>query len=192
MSEHTPAVAEALLPTAPDNVWVILATLLRTPGVSGAPQAEIQLVSDDQDPDFEKLELAGKVRELWMLPRLRGRPKAADDFGLYGLGDIVQRVECGVVYYMAFADDLAIPQFRLSENMQINNVESDRIIETLYESSPAVVLIFAHSEPRPLRKVPIRGSADSDELARLIRNIEEMQAQGIAEQNEGSAINVLV
>ncbi|KAJ1847970.1 hypothetical protein LPJ70_001264 [Coemansia sp. RSA 2708] len=181
MSEHTPAVAEALLPTAPDNVWVILATLLRTPGVSGAPQAEIQLVSDDQDPDFEKLELA-----------VRGRPKAADDFGLYGLGDIVQRVECGVVYYMAFADDLAIPQFRLSENMQINNVESDRIIETLYESSPAVVLIFAHSEPRPLRKVPIRGSADSDELARLIRNIEEMQAQGIAEQNEGSAINVLV
>ncbi|KAJ1826927.1 phosphoribosylformylglycinamidine synthase, partial [Coemansia sp. RSA 2708] len=165
--------------------------LLRTPGESGAPQVVIQRVLGDQDPDFEKLKLADKVRELWMLPRLRGRPKAADDFGLCGLGDIVQRVERGVVYCITFADNQVIPLFRLSEHMQIINAESDRIIETLYESSPAVVLIFAHSEPRPLREVPIRGSADSDELARLIRNIEEMQAQVIAEQTEGTAASVL-
>ncbi|KAJ2738103.1 phosphoribosylformylglycinamidine synthase [Coemansia sp. Cherry 401B] len=150
--------------------------LLRTPGESGAPQVVIQRVLGDQDPDFEKLKLADK---------------AADDFGLCGLGDIVQRVERGVVYCITFADNQVIPLFRLSEHMQIINAESDRIIETLYESSPAVVLIFAHSEPRPLREVPIRGSADSDELARLIRNIEEMQAQVIAEQTEGTAASVL-
>ncbi|KAJ1826148.1 phosphoribosylformylglycinamidine synthase [Coemansia sp. RSA 2708] len=43
--------------------------LLRTPGESGAPQVVIQRVLGDQDPDFEKLKLADKVRELWMLPR---------------------------------------------------------------------------------------------------------------------------
>ncbi|KAJ2302229.1 hypothetical protein IWW55_003514, partial [Coemansia sp. RSA 2706] len=50
LSEYTPAVAEALLPTAPEN--------------SSAPQAAIQLVSNDQDPDSEKHELADKEREL--------------------------------------------------------------------------------------------------------------------------------
>ncbi|KAJ2386462.1 hypothetical protein H4S02_003847 [Coemansia sp. RSA 2611] len=69
LSKHTPAVAEALLSTAPENVWVIIATLLHVPVESSAPQAEIQLVSDDQDPDFEKHELADKERELWVLPR---------------------------------------------------------------------------------------------------------------------------
>ncbi|KAJ1849930.1 phosphoribosylformylglycinamidine synthase, partial [Coemansia sp. RSA 2708] len=175
LSEYTPAVAEVLLPTAPESVWAIIATLLRTPGESGAPQAEIQLVSDDQDPDFEKHELADKERELWVLPR-RGTispwsSKATHMFGLCGLADVIKRVECGVVYRMAFADDLAIPQFRLSEHMQINNVESDR--------------------PRLQREAPIHDSADGDELARPIRNIEATQAQGIAEQIEGTAINVL-
>ncbi|KAJ2320933.1 phosphoribosylformylglycinamidine synthase, partial [Coemansia sp. RSA 2704] len=48
----------------------------------------------------------------------------------------------------------------------------------LYEPYPAVALIIAHSEPRPLREVPIR-------------IIEAAQTQGGAEQNEGAAINVL-
>ncbi|KAJ2319150.1 hypothetical protein IWW51_000856, partial [Coemansia sp. RSA 2702] len=69
LSEHTPAVAEALLPTAPENVWAIIATLLHVAGESGAPQVVIQRVLGDQDPDFEKLELADKERELWVLPR---------------------------------------------------------------------------------------------------------------------------
>ncbi|KAJ1848125.1 hypothetical protein LPJ70_001182, partial [Coemansia sp. RSA 2708] len=69
LSKHTPAVAEALLLATPENVWAIIATLLHVPGESGAPQAAIQRISDDQDPDSEKHELADKERELWMLPR---------------------------------------------------------------------------------------------------------------------------
>ncbi|KAJ2739846.1 phosphoribosylformylglycinamidine synthase [Coemansia sp. Cherry 401B] len=195
LSEHTPAVGEALLPTTPENVWAIIATLLRAPGESGAPQAAIQLVSDDQDPDSEEKELTAKERELWVLPR-RGTispwsSKATDIFGLCGLGNIVQRVERGVVYRITFADDFAIPQFRLSEHKQIINAGSDRMTEALYESCPAAALIFAHSEPRPLREVPIRDSDGSDELARPIRNIEAAQAQGGAEQTEGTAASVL-
>ncbi|KAJ2363472.1 hypothetical protein H4S01_004285, partial [Coemansia sp. RSA 2610] len=64
LSEYTPAVAEALLPTAPENVCTIFATLLRAPGESGAPQATIRRVWDDQGPDSEKHELADKEREL--------------------------------------------------------------------------------------------------------------------------------
>ncbi|KAJ1848429.1 phosphoribosylformylglycinamidine synthase [Coemansia sp. RSA 2708] len=144
---HMPAVAEVLLPTAPEN-----------------------LVSDDQDPDFEKHELADKENELWVLPR-RGtiRPwssKATDIFALYELGDVVQHVECGIVYCIAFADDLAIPQFWLFEYKQINNTKSDRMAEP------------CTNRPRPLREAPIR-------------SIEAAQAQGIAEQNEGMTINVL-
>ncbi|KAJ2318648.1 hypothetical protein IWW52_002443 [Coemansia sp. RSA 2704] len=69
LSEYTPAVAEALLLVTPVNVWAIIATLLHVPGESGAPQAAIQRVSDDQDPDSEKHELADKERELRVLPR---------------------------------------------------------------------------------------------------------------------------
>ncbi|KAJ2284731.1 hypothetical protein IWW55_007465, partial [Coemansia sp. RSA 2706] len=69
LSKHTPVVAEALLPTTPENVWVILATSLCVPGESSASQATIQRVSDDQDPDSEKHELADKERELRVLPR---------------------------------------------------------------------------------------------------------------------------
>ncbi|KAJ2728417.1 phosphoribosylformylglycinamidine synthase, partial [Coemansia sp. Cherry 401B] len=157
LSEYTPAVAEALLPTAPENVCTIFATLLRAPGESGAPQATIRRVWDDQGPDSEKHELADKERELpWS-------SKATDIFALYELGDVVQRVECGIVYCIAFADDLAIPQFWLFEYKQINNTKSDRM-----------------DEP-----------SDGDELARPIRSIEAAQAQVIAEQNEGTAINVL-
>ncbi|KAJ2370531.1 phosphoribosylformylglycinamidine synthase, partial [Coemansia sp. RSA 2610] len=69
MSEYTPAVVEALLPITHKNVWAIIATLLRAPGKSGAPQAAIQLVLDDHDSDSEKRELADKERELRVLPR---------------------------------------------------------------------------------------------------------------------------
>ncbi|KAJ2390965.1 hypothetical protein H4S02_001577, partial [Coemansia sp. RSA 2611] len=64
MSEYTPAVAEALLPTAPENVRTIIASLLYAPGESCAPQAAIQRVSDNRGLDFEKHELADKEREL--------------------------------------------------------------------------------------------------------------------------------
>ncbi|KAJ2306097.1 phosphoribosylformylglycinamidine synthase [Coemansia sp. RSA 2705] len=88
-----PAVAEALLPTAPENVWATIATLLCTPSESGAPQAAIQWISDNQDPDYEKHELANKERELWVLPRrCTIRPwlsKATDVLGLCGLDDVV-------------------------------------------------------------------------------------------------------
>ncbi|KAJ2382912.1 phosphoribosylformylglycinamidine synthase, partial [Coemansia sp. RSA 2611] len=69
MSEYTPAVVEALLPITHKNVWAIIATLLRAPGKSGAPQATIQRVLDDHDSDSEKRELADKERELRVLPR---------------------------------------------------------------------------------------------------------------------------
>ncbi|KAJ2711546.1 phosphoribosylformylglycinamidine synthase, partial [Coemansia sp. Cherry 401B] len=57
-----------------------------------ASQATIQRVSDDQDPDSEKHELADKERELWVLSQ-RGTirlwlSKAADTFGLCELGDV--------------------------------------------------------------------------------------------------------
>ncbi|KAJ2310488.1 phosphoribosylformylglycinamidine synthase [Coemansia sp. RSA 2705] len=68
LSEYTPAVVEALLPITHKNVWAIIATLLRAPGKSGAPQATIQRVLDDHDSDSEKRELADKERELWVLP----------------------------------------------------------------------------------------------------------------------------
>ncbi|KAJ2310615.1 phosphoribosylformylglycinamidine synthase, partial [Coemansia sp. RSA 2705] len=145
LSEYTPAVAEVLLPTALEN-----------------------RVSDNQDPDFEKLELADRERELWMLLR-RGiispwSSKATVTFGLCGLGDIVQRMECGIVYCIEFDDDLAIPQFRLSEHKQLNNAESDRMAE------------------------PSRAT----ELAQPIRNIEATQAQGGAEKNKSATFSVLV
>ncbi|KAJ2318459.1 hypothetical protein IWW52_002547, partial [Coemansia sp. RSA 2704] len=124
LSEYIPAVAEALLPTAPENVCTIFGTLLRAPGESGAPQATIRRVSDDQGPDFEKHGIADKERELWVLPR-----HATDIFGLCKLGDVVQRAKCEIVYCIAYADDLAIPQFRLSVYKQINNAESDRMAE---------------------------------------------------------------
>ncbi|KAJ2737888.1 hypothetical protein H4R23_001525 [Coemansia sp. Cherry 401B] len=123
LSKHTPAVAEALLLATPENVWAIIATLLHVPGESGAPQAAIQRISDDQDPDSEKHELADK--------------------------------------------------------------------EPLYKPCPAATLAFVHSEPWLQREAPIHNSADGDELARPIRNIGATQAQGIAEQIEGTAINVL-
>ncbi|KAJ2319873.1 phosphoribosylformylglycinamidine synthase, partial [Coemansia sp. RSA 2704] len=69
MSEYMPAVVEALLPITHKNVWAIIATLLRAPGKSGAPQATIQRVLDDHDSDSEKRELADKERELRVLPR---------------------------------------------------------------------------------------------------------------------------
>ncbi|KAJ2288264.1 phosphoribosylformylglycinamidine synthase, partial [Coemansia sp. RSA 2706] len=145
-------------------------------------------VSDNQDPDFEKLELADRERELWMLLR-RGiispwSSKATVTFGLCGLGDIVQRMECGIVYCIEFDDDLAIPQFRLSEHKQLNNAESDRMAE------PS--LIFAHSETQPLCEVSIRESARATELAQPIRNIEATQAQGGAEKNKSATFSVLV
>ncbi|KAJ2306564.1 phosphoribosylformylglycinamidine synthase, partial [Coemansia sp. RSA 2705] len=99
LSKHTLVVAEALLPTTPENVWVILATSLCVPGESSASQATIQRVSDDQDPDSEKRELADKERELRVLPR------------------------------RVFADDLVIPQFRPLEYKQIINAGPDRMAE---------------------------------------------------------------
>ncbi|KAJ2308039.1 phosphoribosylformylglycinamidine synthase, partial [Coemansia sp. RSA 2704] len=177
-----PAVAEVLLPTAPENVWAIIATLLRMPGENSAPQATIQRVSDDQDPDSEKHELADMERELWVLPPCLS--KATDIFGLCELGDVVQRAKCEIVYCIAFADDLAIPQFRPLEHKQIINAGSNRMAE------PSA-LTFVHSEPQPQREAPIHDSADGDELAPPIRIIEAAQIQGGAEQNEGTAINVL-
>ncbi|KAJ2311433.1 hypothetical protein IWW54_002642 [Coemansia sp. RSA 2705] len=99
LSEYTPAVAEALLLVTPVNVWAIIATLLHVPGESGAPQAAIQRVSDDQDPDSEKHELADKERELRVLPR------------------------------RAFVDDFTIPQFRPLEHKQIIDAGSNRMAE---------------------------------------------------------------
>ncbi|KAJ2369520.1 phosphoribosylformylglycinamidine synthase [Coemansia sp. RSA 2610] len=69
MSEYMPAVVEALLPITHKNVWAIIATLLRAPGKSGAPQATTQRVLDDHDSDSEKHELADKERKLRVLPR---------------------------------------------------------------------------------------------------------------------------
>ncbi|KAJ2302228.1 phosphoribosylformylglycinamidine synthase [Coemansia sp. RSA 2706] len=98
-----------------------------------------------------------------------------DTFGLCDLGDFVQRVECGVVYCMAFADNLVISLFRLPDHMQINNVESDRMAEPCTNRC----------------EVPICDSDGSDKLARPVRNIEAAQAQGGAEQTEGTAASVL-
>ncbi|KAJ1848538.1 phosphoribosylformylglycinamidine synthase [Coemansia sp. RSA 2706] len=107
--------------------------MLRTPGESGALQAAIQRVSDDQDPGPEEKEPTDKERELWVLPQ-RGiislwSSKATVIFGLCGLGDIVQRVERGVVYCITFANNSEILRFRLSEHKQINNTESEYMVE---------------------------------------------------------------
>ncbi|KAJ2735510.1 hypothetical protein H4R23_002191 [Coemansia sp. Cherry 401B] len=153
LSEYTPAVAEALLLVTPVNVWAIIATLLHVPGESGAPQAAIQRVSDDQDPDSEKHELADKERELRVLPR-RGTispwsSKATDILGRE------------IVYCIAFVDDFTIPQFRPLEHKQIIDAGSNRMAEPCTN--------------RPLREAPIHDSADGDELARPIRNIKAAQ-----------------
>ncbi|KAJ2310161.1 hypothetical protein IWW54_003341, partial [Coemansia sp. RSA 2705] len=50
-------------------------------------------------------------------------------FGLCELGDVVQRAKCEIVYCIAFADDLVIPQFRLSVYKQLNNAGSNRMAE---------------------------------------------------------------
>ncbi|KAJ2738305.1 hypothetical protein H4R23_001238 [Coemansia sp. Cherry 401B] len=128
MSEYMPAVVEALLPITHKNVWAIIATLLRAPGKSGAPQATIQRVLDDHDSDSEKRELADKERELRVLPR-RGTisPWSSTATDIFGV----------------------IPQFRPLEYKQIINAGPDRMAE------PSA-LIIAHSEPRPLREVLIR------------------------------------
>ncbi|KAJ2370431.1 phosphoribosylformylglycinamidine synthase [Coemansia sp. RSA 2610] len=128
MSEYTPAVVEALPPITHKNVWAIIATLLRAPGKSGAPQATIQRVLDDHDSDSEKRELADKEREL--------------------------RCAAATRYHQP-------------------------------------VVINGHGYLWAVRAAPIHDSADGDELARPIRNIEAAQLQGGAEQNEGTAIDVL-
>ncbi|KAJ2313180.1 phosphoribosylformylglycinamidine synthase [Coemansia sp. RSA 2704] len=177
-----PAVAEALLPTAPENVWATIATLLCTPSESGAPQAAIQWISDNQDPDYEKHELANKERELWVLPRrCTIRPwlsKATDVLGLCGLDDVVPRAKRKIVYCIAFVDDFTIPQFRPLEHKHIINAGSNRMAEPCTN--------------RPLREAPIHDSADGDELARPIRNIKAAQLQGIAEKNKSATFSVLV
>ncbi|KAJ2308220.1 hypothetical protein IWW55_000567 [Coemansia sp. RSA 2706] len=133
MSEYTPAVVEALLLITHKNVWAIIATLLHVPGESSAPQAAIQRVSNDQDPDSEKYGLADKEHELQVLPRRGaispGLSKTMDVFGLCKLDDVVQRAKCEIVYCIAFADDLATPQFRLSEYKQVINAGSDCMAE---------------------------------------------------------------
>ncbi|KAJ2722079.1 phosphoribosylformylglycinamidine synthase [Coemansia sp. Cherry 401B] len=160
--------AEALLPTAPENVWATIATLLCTPSESGAPQAAIQWISDNQDPDYEKHELANKERELWVLPRrCTIRPwlsKATDVLGLCGLDDVVPRAKRKIVYCIAFVDDFTIPQFRPLEHKHIINAGSNRMAEP----------------------------SDGDELARPIRNIKAAQLQGIAEKNKSATFSVLV
>ncbi|KAJ2618961.1 hypothetical protein H4R22_005451, partial [Coemansia sp. RSA 1290] len=93
--EHTPKITRAVAPDSAENVWAIIATLLRVPGESGAPRASIRLVSDNEDPQ-EQQSLTERQREIWVLPR-RGTispwsSKATDIFGLCGLGNVVRRV----------------------------------------------------------------------------------------------------
>ncbi|KAJ2480709.1 phosphoribosylformylglycinamidine synthase [Coemansia sp. RSA 2131] len=194
-TDHTPVAVEALQPTTAENVWTIIATLLRAPGETGAPHAPIQLLDETTDGD-EAQDLAANERELWVLPR-RGTispwsSKATDIFGLCGLGCVVRRVERGVVYRITFAQGFAVPEFKLSEHRQIINAGSDRMTEGIYESCPAPAQIFAHAEPRPLREVPIRDSSDG-ELARPIRSIEAAQAEpSSVADDQGAAVALLV
>ncbi|KAJ2312602.1 phosphoribosylformylglycinamidine synthase [Coemansia sp. RSA 2705] len=66
LSKHMPAVAEVLLPTAPENARTIIATLLHAPGESSAPQATIKRplreapIHDSADGD----ELARPIRNI--------------------------------------------------------------------------------------------------------------------------------
>ncbi|KAJ2646863.1 phosphoribosylformylglycinamidine synthase [Coemansia sp. RSA 1250] len=185
--EHTPKITRAVAPDSAENVWAIIATLLRVPGESGAPRASIRLVSDNEDPQ-EQQSLTERQREIWVLPR-RGTispwsSKATDIFGLCGLGNVVRRVERGIVYCITFADGFEIPQVKLSEHHQIVNAGSDRMTEAVYEACPPASLIFAQAEPRPLREVPIRDSTADQELARPISNIEAAARQ----DESGSAV----
>ncbi|KAJ2794442.1 phosphoribosylformylglycinamidine synthase, partial [Coemansia guatemalensis] len=185
-ADHTPQVTEALQPTSAENVWAIIATLLRAPGETEAPRADIQLVSEDS-----AIEENACVRYLWVLPR-QGTispwsSKATDIFRLCGLGDVVRRVERGTVYRIEFVDEAAVPSFRLSEHQQVVDAGSDRMTEAVYEACPSPALIFGQQKARPLREVPLCG-AGNGEVARAIGSIEQAETAAAGSTEEAVAL----
>ncbi|KAJ1964945.1 phosphoribosylformylglycinamidine synthase [Dipsacomyces acuminosporus] len=176
---HSPVVGDALEPSSAENVWAIIATLLRGPGEQGAPRAPIQLVGDNDAGSAESDDLKPNERTIWVLPR-RGTispwsSKATDIFRLCGLSDIVNRVERGIVFRIEFDPEFDIPQYPLSEHEQIINAGSDRMTEAIYERCPPASLIFEHLSPRPLRAVPIRDAIDDVESASLVEAIKSIE-----------------
>ncbi|KAJ1718895.1 phosphoribosylformylglycinamidine synthase, partial [Coemansia erecta] len=174
LRNHTPHVAHAVTGETVDDVWAVVAMLLRAPGESGAPRAPIMLV-DDHDASGASSDdgdgaLQPNEREIWVLPR-RGTispwsSKATDIFGLCGLGrDVVRRVERGTVYRIAFAPDYEIPVAQLSKDKQVINAGSDRMTEAIYEACPPAADVFQQEPPRPLLAVPIRDASDDAALA---------------------------
>ncbi|KAJ2312035.1 phosphoribosylformylglycinamidine synthase [Coemansia sp. RSA 2705] len=125
------------------------------------PQLYVTALSEHTPAAAEALLLTG--------PENRVSDNHGLDFEKHELADKERGLR--VLPRRAFADDFAISQFRLFEYKQINNAGSDCMAE------PSE-LTFVHSEPRLQREAPIR-------------SIEVVQAQGIAEQNGGTAINVL-
>ncbi|KAJ1826939.1 phosphoribosylformylglycinamidine synthase, partial [Coemansia sp. RSA 2599] len=171
LQNHSPEVTHAIKGETVDEVWAVIATLLRAPGETGAPRAPIMLV-DDHDASKASADdgdgaLAPNEREIWVLPR-RGTispwsSKATDIFALCGLGkDIVRRVERGTVYRIKFREDYQIPVQQLSKDKQIIDAGSDRMTEAIYEACPPAADVFQQEDARPLLAVPIREAGDSD------------------------------
>ncbi|KAJ2077923.1 phosphoribosylformylglycinamidine synthase [Coemansia sp. RSA 988] len=186
-ANHSPQVTGALQATTPENVWAIIATLLHAPGETEAPRAEIQLLQDDAATEEEN----PCVRTLWVLPR-QGTispwsSKATDIFRLCGLGNVVRRVERGIVYRIEFIADTAVPSFRLSEHQQVVDAGSDRMTEAVYEACPSPTLIFGQQKARPLREVPLRDSGDGD-VARTIDSIEQAGTESVGSTAEAVAL----
>ncbi|KAJ2722350.1 phosphoribosylformylglycinamidine synthase [Coemansia sp. Benny D115] len=209
LANHSPTVTHAIKGETVDEVWAVIATLLRAPGETGAPRAPILLVDDhdvsnatDDDGDGA---LAANEREIWVLPR-RGTispwsSKATDIFALCGLAkDIVRRVERGTVYRITFREDYTIPIACLTEDKQIINAGSDRMTEALYEGCPPAASIFQQSEPRPLLAVPIREAAGAqdpqssakDSLAVPIACIAKSSTEAAAAADENDAHSEVV
>ncbi|KAI7821265.1 phosphoribosylformylglycinamidin [Kickxella alabastrina] len=100
-------------------------------------------------------------REIWVLPRSGTispwSSKATDIFALCGLGkSVVQRVERGVVYRIAFNEAYKITIEHLAADKRIIDAGSDRMTEILYGGCPPAASIFQQASARPLRAVPIQ------------------------------------
>ncbi|KAJ2238170.1 phosphoribosylformylglycinamidine synthase [Coemansia sp. RSA 485] len=169
LENHSPEVRHAIKGETVDEVWAVIATLLRAPGETGAPRAPIMLV-DDHDASGASNDdgdgaLGPNEREIWVLPR-RGTispwsSKATDIFKLCGLDkDVVQRVERGTVYRITFHEDYQIPMEKLSKDKQIINAGSDRMTEAIYEACPPAADVFQQEDARPLLAVPIREAGE--------------------------------
>ncbi|KAJ2160182.1 phosphoribosylformylglycinamidine synthase [Coemansia sp. RSA 552] len=165
-ADHSPEVTAEMTADSAASVWAIVSTLLRAPGETGAPEAEVQLIQGEP-PKVD----GGKDRQLWVVPRggtiSPWSSKATDIFHLCGLRSVVRRVERGIVYTLVFAAGKE-PEFELAEHRGVIDAGSDRMTETMHAQCPAARVVFAQMQARPLLAISLDGNGEAQE----IRNIE--------------------